>query len=33
MSDITGTSTLADWELAEIKRANDTGLTPVVFVH
>ncbi|MET0865735.1 MAG: alpha/beta hydrolase [Nakamurella sp.] len=25
--------TLADWELAEIQRANDSGLTPVVFVH
>ena len=26
-------STLADWERAEIARANASGLTPVVFVH
>lgn len=26
-------STLADWERVEIRRANDSGLTPVVFVH
>ena len=24
---------LAEWEQAEIKRANDSGLVPVVFVH
>jgi non-heme chloroperoxidase len=24
---------LTDWEHAEVKRANDSGLTPVVFVH
>jgi non-heme chloroperoxidase len=24
---------LTDWEQAEVKRANDSGLTPVVFVH
>jgi non-heme chloroperoxidase len=33
MSDITGTSTLTEWELDEIEHANATGLTPVVFVH
>jgi non-heme chloroperoxidase len=27
------TSNLTDWELQEIKRANDSGLTPVTFVH
>ena len=32
MSDDTG-PTLADWELAEIERANASDLTPVVFVH
>jgi len=32
MSDDTGPS-LADWELAEIERANASDLTPVVFVH
>ena len=26
-------STLADWERAEIARANESDLTPVVFVH
>ncbi|WP_448002204.1 alpha/beta hydrolase [Agromyces bauzanensis] len=26
-------STLADWERVEIRRANDSDLTPVVFVH
>lgn len=32
MSDTAG-STLADWERVEIARANDSDLTPVVFVH
>lgn len=32
MSD-TEPSTLADWERAEIERANSSDLTPVVFVH
>ena len=32
MSDTEG-STLADWERVEIARANDSDLTPVVFVH
>ena len=27
------TSTLTDWELQEIKQANDSGLTPITFVH
>ena len=27
------TPTLADWELAEIERANESGLPPVLFVH
>ena len=27
------TPTLADWELAEIDRANESGLPPVLFVH
>src|SRR4051794_35621189 len=25
--------TLADWEVEEIRRANDSGLTPIIFVH
>jgi pimeloyl-ACP methyl ester carboxylesterase len=33
MSEITGASTLTDWEREEIERANSSGLTPVVFVH
>lgn len=32
MSDTAG-STLADWERVEIARANESDLTPVVFVH
>ena len=32
MSD-TPSTTLADWERTEIDRANESGLTPVVFVH
>lgn len=32
MSEI-ASSTLAEWEREEIERANDTGKTPVVFVH
>ena len=32
MSDTAG-STLADWERAEIDRANTSDLTPVLFVH
>ena len=27
------TPTLADWELAEIERANESGLPPVLYVH
>jgi pimeloyl-ACP methyl ester carboxylesterase len=33
MSDHDTGSTLADWERAEIERANGSDLTPVVFVH
>jgi len=29
----TAASGLTDWELEEIERANDSGLTPVTFVH
>ena len=27
------TSTLTEWEIAEVQRANESGLTPVTFVH
>jgi non-heme chloroperoxidase len=33
MTDSTTDIALADWELAEIERANASGLEPVVFVH
>lgn len=33
MSDTETTATLAEWELAEIEKANASGLVPVVFVH
>jgi non-heme chloroperoxidase len=33
MSDLTMKNGLADWELAEIERANASGLQPVVFMH
>jgi non-heme chloroperoxidase len=33
MTDTTTDTALADWELAEIERANASGLEPVVFVH
>ncbi|MGO4103975.1 alpha/beta hydrolase [Leifsonia sp. YAF41] len=33
MSDTETTATLAEWELAEVEKANASGLVPVVFVH
>jgi non-heme chloroperoxidase len=33
MSELQQTNDLAAWELEEVERANESGLTPVVFVH
>lgn len=33
MAEDTDPNSLTDWEMAEIQRANGSGLTPVVFVH
>jgi pimeloyl-ACP methyl ester carboxylesterase len=33
MAHATTNTAVADWELAEIERANASGLTPVVFIH
>jgi hypothetical protein len=33
MADATTDIALNDWELAEIDRANASGLEPVIFVH
>jgi non-heme chloroperoxidase len=33
MSEMVRTGELAQWEMDEVRRANESGLTPVVFVH
>ncbi len=33
MSEVQRTEELAHWELDEVRRANESGLTPVVFIH